>query len=92
MVLSGSLVAACFRSVIAHFDMCKSAAIWAIEAPSFNIVNAASSLSFKMYYVPLCAVCIKLLDFENGIKVQIIQKNICVNMGSSLHRSSVVSR
>ena len=38
MVLPGSPVAACFRSAIARFDMCKSVAIWAIETPSFNIV------------------------------------------------------
>ena len=41
MVLSGSPVAAWFRSGIIRFDMCKSAAIWAIEAPSLNIVNAS---------------------------------------------------
>ena len=33
MVLSGSPVAACFRSEITRFDTCKSAAIWAIETP-----------------------------------------------------------
>ena len=38
IVLSGSPVAACFRSEIARFDTCKSAAIWVIEIPSFNIV------------------------------------------------------
>ena len=40
MVLSGSSVAAWFRSEIARFDTCKSVAIWAIETPSFNIVRA----------------------------------------------------
>ena len=39
-VLSGSPVADCFRSEIARFDTCKSAAIWAIETPFFNIVKA----------------------------------------------------
>ena len=33
MVLSGSPVAACFRSEIARFYTCKSTAIWAIETP-----------------------------------------------------------
>ena len=71
MVLSGSPVAACFRSEIARFEMCKSAVIWAIETILSTQSRRVSSLSFKVYSVPLCAVCIKLLDFENGIKVQI---------------------
>ena len=41
VVLAGSSVAACFRSEIARFDMCKSAAISAIEAPSFSIFKAS---------------------------------------------------
>ena len=41
--LSGSPVAACFRSEISRFDTCKSAAIWAIETPSFNIVTCGCS-------------------------------------------------
>ena len=80
-MLSGSPVAACFKSEIARLDTCKSAATWAIETPYFNIVKAG--VFFFIYSVPLCAVYIKLLDFQNGIKVQIIQK-ICVNMCSSL--------
>ena len=36
MVLSGSPVAACFRSEITRFDTYKSATIWAIETPSFT--------------------------------------------------------
>ena len=41
MLLSRSPVAACFRSEIVCFDTCQSAAIWVIEAPSFNIAKAS---------------------------------------------------
>ena len=43
MVLSGSPLAVCVISEIACFYTCKSVAVWAIEAPSYNIVKARVS-------------------------------------------------